>query len=179
MNRTLLTPLAIALLSFAVAAGAADEPMKPSRALQALMDDSVRNFFETAASAGQFEIEAGKLAQAKGTSPEVKAYAARMVEDHTKAAKDLGKLAADKGATLSPSLLRRHEKMLDHLKKAEVGKDFDGAYRREMIASHKEAVSLFDEASKDSADADVKAFAAKALPVLQHHGSMAHDLPKP
>jgi putative membrane protein len=181
MTRTPFTPVALATVFLALgpAAGAADPPMKPSRALQAVMDDSVKDFFETAASAGQFEIEAGRLAQSKGMSPEVKRFAEKMVEDHTKAAKELGKIAADKGVPLSPSLLRRHEKMLDHLKKAEAGKDFDGAYRREMIASHKEAVSLFDEAGRKSADEDVKAFANRTLPTLQHHGSMAGDLPKP
>jgi putative membrane protein len=166
---------------FLVAAGGAaakDEPMKPSGALQAVMDDSVKDFFETAGSAGMFEIEAGKLAQAMGTSPEVKSFGEKMVSDHQKAADELKKVADEKGVKLPGAMLKRHQKMLDDLKDEKPGKEFDNTFRRYMIASHKEAVSLFDESAKQSADADVKAFAAKTLPILQHHGSMAERLPK-
>jgi putative membrane protein len=168
----------IALLALCAGpAVAGDEPMKPSKVLQAVMDDSVKDFFETAASAGMLEIEAGRLAQTKGTSPEVKTFGDKMVEDHTKAAAELRKIAEDKGAVLPHDMLKRHQKMLDRLREADP-KNFDASYRRYMVAAHKEAVSLFDEASRKSADADVKAFAARTLPTLQHHGSMAEHLPK-
>jgi putative membrane protein len=172
-------PAAAALLALGLGALAtAEEPMQPSRTMQAVMDDDVKDFFETAGSAGIFEIAAGELAQVKGTSPEVKSYGEKMVSDHKRAAGELRELARDKGAVLPPDMLKRHRKMLDRLKEAEPGKDFDDAYRRHMIASHKEAVSLFDEASRKAADADIQAFAAKVLPLLQHHGSMAERLPK-
>jgi putative membrane protein len=176
---TLLRPFVTALLLVAAAGAAAkDEPMKPSGALQAVMDDSVKDFFETAGSAGLFEIEAGKLAQQLGTSPEVKTFGEKMVTDHQKAADELRKIADDKGAALPSVMLKRHQKMLDDLKDEKPGQEFDNTFRRYMIASHKEAVSLFDESAKKSADKDVKAFAAKTLPILQHHGSMAERLPK-
>ena len=176
---TLLKLFLTALLLLAAGGAAAgEEPMKPSGVLQAVMDDSVKDFFETAGSAGMFEIEAGKLAQQMGTSPEIKAFGEKMVTDHQKAADELKKVADDKGVALPSVLLKRHQKMLDDLKDDKPGKEFDNTFRRYMIASHKEAVSLFDESAKKSADKDVKAFAAKTLPILQHHGSMAERLPK-
>jgi putative membrane protein len=176
---TLLKLFLTALLLVAAnGAAAKDEPMKPSGALQAIMDDSVKDFFETAGSAGKFEVEAGKLAQQLGTSPEVKAFGEKMVADHEKAAKELEKIADDKGVKLPAQLLKRHQKMLDDLKDEKPGKEFDNTFRRYMIASHKEAVSLFDESARKSADQDIKAFAARTLPTLQHHGSMAERLPK-
>ena len=173
----LIRAATLAAAALGAAAGAA-EPMKPSRAVQLIMDDGVRDFFETAGSAGLFEIEAGKLAQQVGTSPEVKVFAAKMVADHGKAADELAKIAGDKGAQLPKAMLKRHQKMLDDLKDETPGQAFDGKYRRYMIASHKEVVSLFDEAGRKSADEDVRAFANRTLPTLQHHGAMAHALPK-
>jgi hypothetical protein len=41
--------------------------MKPSRAAQAVMDDDLKNFFETAASSDMLEIEARMLARDKAT----------------------------------------------------------------------------------------------------------------
>ncbi len=154
------------------------EPMQPSKTIQALQSNSQHDFFETAASAGMLEIEAGKLAQTMGTHPEIKKYAATMVADHEKAAAELKKLADKKGVKLPTAMLERHQMMYDGLKGNDKGKSFDNEYRLKMIASHKEAVSLFDQAANKAEDADVKAFAAKTLPTLQHHGAMANDLPK-
>ena len=69
---TSLKPIAAAVLLGALlavcSAEAKDEPMKPSGAMQSVMDDSVKDFFETAASAGMFEVEAGKLASCGTTT---------------------------------------------------------------------------------------------------------------
>ena len=154
------------------------EPMQPSRVLQLMMSNDPKDFFETAASANMLEIESGKLASERGTDPKIKAYGQLMVKDHTQAAAELKALARDKGVTLPNKMLKRHQTMYDGLKEEETGRDFDNEFRRKMIASHKEAVSLFDQAANKSEDAELKAFAAKLLPKLQHHGAMANALPK-
>ncbi|MDZ4077396.1 MULTISPECIES: DUF4142 domain-containing protein [Hydrocarboniphaga] len=154
----------------------AAEPMQPSGLVEAMLSNSDKAFFENAASAGMFEIQASKLAQTKASDAQVKSYAEKMVSDHTEAAAKLEKLAAAKKVTLPTSLSKHHQMMLDRLNKDSAGADFDAAYKRQMIVSHKEAVSLFDQESKKGQDADVKAFAAETLPKLQNHGGMAHDL---
>ena len=50
------------------------------------------------------EIELGKLAQTKGTNPEVKKFGKMMVDDHTKAASEASALAKTKNFTLPTSL---------------------------------------------------------------------------
>ena len=154
----------------------AADPMQPSGVVEAMLSNSDKAFFENAASAGMFEIEAGKLALTKAGDPSVKTYAQKMIDDHTEAAAKLKTLAASKKVTLPTELSKHHQMMLDRLNKDSAGKDFDAAYKRFMIASHEEAVSLFDQTAKKGQDADVKAFAAEMLPKLQMHGGMAHDL---
>jgi putative membrane protein len=170
------TAIAAACIAISATAVYAAEPMQPSGAIEAVMSNSDKSFFENAASAGMFEIEASKLAQTKASDASVKAFADKMITDHTEAATKLEKLAAAKNVTLPTALSKHHQMMLDRLNKDSAGADFDAAYKRQMIASHKEAVSLFDQESKKGQDADVKAFAAETLPKLQNHGGMAHDL---
>jgi putative membrane protein len=170
------TAAAAACIALCASAAYAVEPMQPSGAIEAVLSNSDKAFFENAASAGKFEIEAGKLAQTKASDPQVKSYAEKMISDHTEAADKLEKLAAAKKVTLPTALSKHHQMMLDRLNKDSAGADFDAAYKRQMIASHKEAVSLFDQESKKGQDADVKAFAAETLPKLQMHGGMAHEL---
>jgi putative membrane protein len=160
---------------FAASAQAA-EPMQPSGVVEAMMPNSDKSFFENAASAGMFEIQASKLALTKSSNPQIKTFAEKMIADHTEAAAKLQTLAAARSVMLPDKLSKHHEMMLDRLNKDSAGADFDAAYKRQMIVSHKEAVSLFDQESKKGQDAELKAFAADTLPKLQGHGAMAHDL---
>ncbi len=172
VSKSLLITIATVCASMAVA----QEPMQPSKARELLISNSDTDFIATAASAGQFEVESGKLAQSKAVDPALKAFADQMVTDHTNASEKLTVLAQQKGVSLPTTLKEKDQKALDNLSKAKAGKDFDDLYRKDMVKTHKEAVALFDNAAKHSKDPDVKAFAGSTLPVLEHHGGMAESL---
>jgi len=150
--------------------------MKPSGAMEAVMSDDPSDFYESAASLNQFEIEAGKLALERSTNADIKAYAATMVKDHTATAQKLTNLATSKNADLPKELLKRHQIMLDSLKEQDAGPGFDANYRMKMLMSHKEAVSLFDQSSKESPDPDIRKFALSVMSTLQEHGGRAQKL---
>lgn len=154
------------------------EPMKPSGVIEAVMSKELKDFYETAASANMLEIEASQLALNKSSNEKIKGFAQQMIIDHTKAGEELKALAESKGVQLPTAMLKRHQAMYDDLKDESHGKDFDNEYRMKMIASHKEAVSLFDKTAKTATDAEVKAFVSKTLPKLQDHGGKSKDLPK-
>ena len=169
---------AVALLgAITTTAAIAEQPMTPSTTTELMMSNSDKAFFEHAASAGMYEIQAGKLAQSNASDPKIKDFASQMVTDHTKVADDLKSLAQSKNVVLPTALSKKDQKMLDALN-GKSGTAFDKLYAKQMVASHKEAVSLFDNAAKHSKDTDVKAFASKNLPTLQQHGGMAKDLKK-
>jgi putative membrane protein len=46
-----------------------------------------------------------------------------------------------------------------------------------MVKDHEKAVKLFSKESSSGKDAELKAFATKTLPTLQHHLEMARQLP--
>ena len=152
------------------------EPMKPSAVGKMVMSAKDKEFFPAAASAGMLEIETSQLALKTSQNADVKAFAQKMVDDHTKAAEELKTLAQSKNFTLPTAMSDHHQKMYDHLKDEKPGKDFDSTYQNTQVLAHKEAVTLFSKVSTDSKDPEVKAWAAKTLPTLQHHGAMAHDL---
>jgi len=121
-----------------------------------------------AASGGMMEVQLGQLAQKNGQSQRVKNFGAMMVKDHSKANTELKAIAATKNITLPTSLIPEHQEHVDMLQKV-TGADFDKQYMEMMTKDHKEDIDEFDKASKSSADADLKAFAAKTLPVLKVH----------
>ncbi len=143
----------------------------------ATLERADRSFIERAAMAGMAEVHLGQIAQQRATHPQVKEYAARMVDDHGKANAELMQIASAKGLTLPTEMDRGHRK--DSEKMGErTGAKFDREYMEHMVKDHKKTVSDFEKASKSAKDPQVRAFAAKQLPVLQEHLKMAqttHD----
>jgi putative membrane protein len=125
-------------------------------------------FATTAAGDGLAEVNAGKMAQNKAVSPRVKEFATMMVNDHTKAGDELAALAKTKNIALPLMPGADAKKGADDLA-AKSGKDFDKAYIDAMLDGHKKAVKLFEDASQNCKDPDLKAFATKTLPTLKMH----------
>jgi putative membrane protein len=61
---------------------------------------SSTEFIKKAAAGGMAEVQLGNLAQERASSDDVKSFAKRMVDDHTKANDDLKQVAQKKGVTL-------------------------------------------------------------------------------
>jgi putative membrane protein len=138
-----------------------------SNAASALTTDSPDDFMKTAAHGGMAEVEMGKLAAQNAADPEVKKFGQQMVADHGKANTELKTLAGKKNVSL-PADLGSHQSDLDELKGLS-GADFDKAYVKAMVDDHETDVKEFESQANNSSDPDVKAFAAKTLPVLKRH----------
>jgi putative membrane protein len=137
-----------------------------SNAVSGATTSSADSFMKEAAQGGLAEIEMGKLAQEKSKNPEIKKFGQMMVTDHTAAGNDLKALAAKKNVTL-PSDTGSHKSMIDSLSKETDG--FDKAYVNGMVSDHESDLKAFKSQADSASDPDVKAFAAKVVPVIQKH----------
>jgi putative membrane protein len=122
------------------------------------------------------EIEAGKLALSKSQNDDVKKFAEKMVDDHTKSQKELEQLAQSKGVTLPTEPDSRHQKVAKKLSGLS-GDDFDRVYMQQGgVEDHKKTHRLLKSAQSGAKDADLKALAQKTEPVVQEHLTMAQQL---
>jgi putative membrane protein len=134
-------------------------------------------FVKEAAMGGLAEVELGKLAQEKATSPAVKQFAQRMVQDHSKANDQLKQVAEKEGVAVPSSLDSKHQKRIDKLSKLS-GTAFDKAYIKDQLKDHKKDVSEFKDEANHGTKPDVKSFASETLPTLEQHLSMVKALDK-
>lgn len=132
-------------------------------------------FAAKAASGGLLEVELGKVLAAKGATSQGREFGQQMVTDHTKANDELKAIAAKHNITLPTSLGEDHQKVYKEVTE-EKGAAMDKKYLKEMVDDHQEDVKEFTEASVKASDADLKAFATKTLPILQHHLEMAQQM---
>lgn len=114
------------------------------------------------------EVALGKMAAAKGASKDVKDFGNMMVMDHGKANAELMNIAKAKNITLPATLDAEHQAKSDSLSKLN-GAAFDKAYVAAMVEGHKKTLALMQSEAASGTDAELKGFAAKTGPVVQHH----------
>lgn len=169
MKANSLTLLSTAALALAVSLGAqAQAPAK--------LSGQDKSFLKDAAEGGNAEISASRIAAAQSANADVKTFAQQMVDDHGKVGAELKGLAEQKGVKVSdtPSATKKVEiKMLSERK----GASFDQHYADAIgVKAHQDTIKLFQKEVDKGSDADVKAWASKTLPALQHHLEMAQAL---
>src|ERR1044071_4978736 len=126
--RTLMTLAMLATFAFAASAQQSDKPssqtkqdkssssmtnksdrakhndsMQDASGSSSMLDPSDRKFVMEAAHGGMMEVALGRTAVDKATNADVKQFAQRMVDDHSKANAELQQLASQKGITLPAS----------------------------------------------------------------------------
>lgn len=140
----------------------------------AKMPTTAPEFVAHAARDGMAEVELGKLATARAASEDVKQFARRMVDDHSKANDELKTLATSKNISVPTDTDADHKMLMDKLGKVS-GAEFDRAYMNAMVSDHDHAVAEFRAFSERGDDADLKKWAEKTLPALQAHERMAKE----
>lgn len=139
---------------------------------------TTEDFVLQAAISDMFEIQSSQLALER-TDDKTKAYAQQMISDHEKVSGEMkGMVTGGKvKATIPTALDGSHQSKLDKLKELK-GADFTKRYHDEQVTAHKNAVDLFQRYANGGENAELKAWAAKTVPALEHHLKMAQDLDK-
>lgn len=132
-------------------------------------------FVHKAATAGMAEVKLGQMAADQATNPEVRKFGQRMVDDHTRANRELMDICERKGITVGKTMDHHHADMMERMSKMS-GADFDRQYMNHMVKDHDEAIDLFEREAKDGQDPDLRTFAEKILPTLREHQQMAREL---
>ena len=134
-------------------------------------------FAMMAGTSNMFEIQSSQLALTKAQSPDVKSFAQKMIDDHTKAGQDMETAAKAQNVTPPAKLDAANQAKLDQLNGLS-GQGFDSAYDAMQLKAHQDAVALFQGYGSNGPAGALKDFAAKTLPTLQMHLQMAEKLPK-
>jgi putative membrane protein len=136
---------------------------------------SDQTFIRESSLGGRAEVEAGRLAEQRSSSPEVKEFARRMVADHTKANDSLAPLAKMNGVPLPRDLDMDHQVMRGQLSKLQSGA-FDKAYLQAQIIDHQRTAQLLEYEIGAGQSERAKAYASMMLPTVLEHLEHAQRL---
>ena len=132
-------------------------------------------FVTAVAQSDRFEIEEGKIAEAKG-SAEVKSFGEKMVRDHTKLSDEMKAAVEKAGMAPPPPTLRPDQhNMIVQLQELS-GAQFNKTYLTQQIEAHRQALALVQSYAKTGDAPAIKAAAEQALPVIEEHLQIAEKM---
>jgi putative membrane protein len=132
-------------------------------------------FAREAAEMNKAEIELSEHAVKNATTPAVKAFAQKMIDDHTAAGDKLKTIADSMDVSLPDSMDKAHSTFKDSLDSLE-GADYEQAYVQAMVTDHAVAIALFEDEATNGNNAQLKQFAQETLPILKSHQAEAIKL---
>jgi putative membrane protein len=121
------------------------------------------------------EIAIGKMAAAKASTSEVRAYANRLVEDHTNADQTVLAMAQKMGVHLHENA---HAKLPEKKLNSASGAEFDRRFLEQTSADHKRLISELKREREDASNDDIEALIDKIMPILEQHRELAQILMK-
>jgi putative membrane protein len=175
MKSKAITVLATMLLATAAVAQSPTASTTPGAVPH--VNVSTAEFVKKVAISDMFEIQSSRLALTKQPDTDTKPFAERMVQDHQETSTELKQLvqSGKLNEQLPTELDAEHKRKLDDLAKLS-GREFDTAYDRAQMEAHREAVALFESYAQTGDNPDLKQWAAKTLPHLKAHLTMADQL---
>jgi putative membrane protein len=160
--------LAHALVLVAAGVGIASAQAAPTEA-PAMLNAVDFNFIGQANLGAPFQVESGRIAEAKGTSAEIRRYAQLMVTSHIPTVDALNAIMRRKNVRPSNPLLHgAYDAMLLTLN-ADHGSAFDRNYVNGQVEYQKGNAALFQQEIRNGSDPDLRQFARETLPKIEDH----------
>jgi putative membrane protein len=137
------------------------------------------SYVEKSAQGDLFELHSSELALKQAESADVKAFAQRMINDHTASSQALkaGIQSANLDVKVPDKLDKAHEAKVNNLRKA-TGRDFDRLYMRDQLGAHKQALQIHKNYAEKGDNPVLKKTAANAAVIIEHHLAEAQEIAK-
>jgi len=148
-----------------------------ARAAAAAAEDKAfdKRFIKEAAQFSYAENEISRLARDKSNSDGVKHFAEIVIGGQKKLLEELKDVADKHDYHLTDELTDKQKETKSRLARLE-GTDFDVQYLSSSIEDHKAMIDLFERASKECEDENLRKFADRKLPMLHEHLTNAEEL---
>jgi putative membrane protein len=125
------------------------------------------------------QIRTSQLAVSKTSNPEVKAFAERLIADHTAMAKSVADWAAKKSIVLKDDDATVKMKLDKHKSlEAMSGADFDRAFVSAIMEDQTDGIHLVSNEKRNTKDSGLSAFAEESRLALIAHMNAARPLRK-
>ena len=136
-----------------------------------------RMFVSKAMQGSLAEVQLGQLTLQKSNNPQVKEFAQRMIDDHTKLNEQMKPVAQQVGVKPPEQISKGDRKTIAKLQGLS-GSAYDQAYIKDMVKDHKQDLNEFQMEASSGQDQTVKDAANQGSKVIAQHLQMAQQMAK-
>ena len=122
------------------------------------------------------EVDLAKIVEPKATNADVKAFAKRMIDEHTKAFDELERIAKAEKVTLKGGMDSEHKKFASELAKKKLGAEYDRTYVEQMVKDHTKDRSAVEKALKTIKNDELKRWAENELKTIEEHLKLVEEV---
>jgi putative membrane protein len=194
-GKTMVTVAGAFLLSGSMSLAQMHQPAQPSSGAGAgqsnpSMDPQMNNmqmsgqaspgdkmFVRSALQGGMAEVQLGQLTLYKTNNDQVKQFAQKMIDDHTKLGDQMKPVAQQIGVPVPAEVAKKDKQTMAKLQGLS-GSAYDQAYIKDMVKDHKKDLSDFQTEASSGQDQIVKDAANQGSQVIAQHLQMAQQLAK-
>jgi len=134
-----------------------------------------RVFVEAALKGGMAEVQLGQLALQKSNNADVKQFAQKMVDDHTKMDDQMKMVAQQVGVKVPDGPSKKDKATIAKLQ-ALNGDDFERAYVKDMVKDHKSDLNDFKTEAENGSDPTVRNAASQGAQIINQHLQMIQQI---
>jgi putative membrane protein len=134
-------------------------------------------FVKKALQGGLAEVQLGQLTLQKSNNEQVKQFAQKMIDDHTKLGDQMKPIAQQVGVAVPTEPSKKDKQTMAKLQ-ALSGSAYDQAYLKDMVKDHKQDLSDFQMEASNGSDPAVKDAATQGSRVIAQHLQMVQQLAK-
>lgn len=163
----------IALLAGALACFGLPAQAQSAKTSKSSSKATQTHFIETAIRGNLSEVKLGELGKSKASSEEVRAFAAKLVTDHTAANEKATAAAKSAGVTPPKEENSKQTRAYQTLSKLS-GATFDRRFIAHMVSDHKHDIAEYKSVA--AAGGPIGEYAKASLPTLREHLQVAEKI---
>jgi putative membrane protein len=145
-------------------------------ATQTAAGDPTTAFINQAARENNKEIALTGVGARKAQSPELRAFAQQLQNDHVQANKNLQPIAQKYGVSIDQPLTKTDQAELAKFQNMSGGTQFDQQFSTQLLKDHQQAIATYENATKQVQAPDVRQYAENTLPMLLQHSQQAETV---
>jgi putative membrane protein len=134
-----------------------------------------KSFVHDALEGGMAEVQLGQLALQKSSNDDVKQFAQKMIDDHTKLGDEMKQVAVQMKVKVPDSPSKKDKSAIAKLQ-ALNGDDFDKAYIKDMVKDHQQDLKDFKQEAQNTQSPDLKKVVNQGGQVIEEHLQMIQQI---
>lgn len=150
--------------------------LAPLALAQSVLAPADKQFIHEAGIGGTHELQLSMIVPKRSEDPDVRKFARRMLDDHSKASAELKAILSRRNVSAPDDLMDPEHTAVKAQLRQLGGVAFDRLYMTTMVRDHEQALAIFQAEANGGGDPELRSFAARQIATIHEHLQQARTI---